>query len=365
MWNNTTRKQLLLIMLPILATLKFDSEYINKSKYAFIVGLLTNICLSVLTFFLPSNPFFKKGHYNDSLFAHGFLDHFDYAVFLSFGIFLLLSFSMKKNFFFQYLIIIIILLIALLNSYGRVGIISFFLFTPCIILLFKKSKLNYILLGFLFCFCIISYYLFPPLNNRVHQSLENIKILYHNPSFEEKLENDALYMSSRNDSFSKNHFIEQILKNPKWVDLIKSKSPQHETSIGRRYIYLKNSISIIKEKPVFGFGANQFQYIYISKYPDMESINHPHNNFIFILCELGIVGLFLVLLIFYYQIREFFLEKNSNFLKLIFPVFFLFIMSFDNYFINHNTLALFCLFSFVIYAPFKKDLTINPSNSSR
>ena len=33
---------------------------------------------------IPKNPFFKTGHYDSSLFLHGFLDHFDYSLFLAF-----------------------------------------------------------------------------------------------------------------------------------------------------------------------------------------------------------------------------------------------------------------------------------------
>ena len=99
--NVTTKRQVLLLLLPVLYTLDFKDSYIEKCKYGFILGLIANILLSIITLFFPANSFFKKGHYDDSMFIHGFLDHFDYAVFLSFGI-LALSFLVKLSIFHQW-----------------------------------------------------------------------------------------------------------------------------------------------------------------------------------------------------------------------------------------------------------------------
>tara|TARA_B100001250_G_scaffold79190_1_gene65039 strand:- start:3 stop:467 length:465 start_codon:yes stop_codon:yes gene_type:complete len=59
-WNPVTKKQLLIVLLPILYTLNFNSTYINKSKYAFILGLIINIVLSIITIYIPVNPLFKQ-----------------------------------------------------------------------------------------------------------------------------------------------------------------------------------------------------------------------------------------------------------------------------------------------------------------
>ena len=132
---------------------------------------------------------------------------------------------------------------------------------------------------------------------------------------------------------------------------IKNKNPQYETSLGKRYIYLQNSMKLIVKKPFFGFGANQFNILYNQHFTekDIDHVFHPHNNFIFILIELGVVGFILLLSIFFFHIKAYFLSTPKHFLKFIFPLFFLFIMMFDNYFLNHNTLTFFCLFSFVLY----------------
>ena len=110
-------------------------------------------------------------------------------------------------------------------------------------------------------------------------------------------------------------------------------------------------MKLIVKKPLFGFGANQFNILYNQHFTekDIDHVFHPHNNFIFILIELGVVGFILLLSIFFFHIKAYFLSTPKHFLKFIFPLFFLFIMMFDNYFLNHNTLTFFCLFSFVLY----------------
>ena len=347
-WSPIIKKQLLILLLPILYTLNFDQQYIEKAKYAFIFGLSLNILLSIITLYIPSNPFFKTGHYESNLFLHGFLDHFDYSIFLCFGIFILFSFLEKKKFF-RYFILIVIFLIALLNSYGRIGIISFFLFFPLIIIISKQKNIKYSILSIPIIFGLMSYYIFPPLHNRVNQTINSIKLLSSEMSLSEKIENDAIYLSSKNDSLSTEYYRKEIMKNEKWVESIKNKEPKYETSIGQRYLYVKNSLNLINKKPFIGFGASQFEKVYMKYYPDLKSIKHPHNNFLFVLVELGICGLVILLYIFYSQLRLFLINKDRSMLQLILPLYFLWIMLFDNYFLNHNTLVFFCLFSFLIY----------------
>ncbi len=346
--NNTMQKQILLLLLPVLYTLDYKDTYIEKAKKTFILGLILNTILSVFTLFSPTNIFFKKGHYDSNLFLHGFLDHFDYAIFLCFGIFLLLSFIEKRNFL-TYFTLIIIFLIALLNSYGRVGIISLLVFLPIIILLQQSKNKYYSLVG-LFFIIIFSYYIFAPFQNRIHQTISSVKLIYNDLTFQEKVENDAAYMAMMHDTLSKEYFINEILKNKDWSASIEKKSNRYQTSIGQRYLYIKNSLVLLKQQPVLGIGSNQFEVFYTTIYPNVKPLKHPHNNYIFILIELGIVGLGIMLYIFYKKILIFFSTNKKDFLKLIFPLFFLWIMLFDNYFLNHNTLVFFCLFSFILYS---------------
>ena len=341
------QKQSLILLLPVLYTLDISKKYVEKAKYFFIIGIGVNICLSLFTFIYPSNSLFKKGHYENNLFAHGFLDHFDYSIFLCFSILLIIFLSKKSVKSWIYYIVIIILLIVLLNSYGRIGILALFIFVPTTFIM-SKSFNNKFLSLFGVLIIIFSYYFFPPFQNRVNQTIANIKLFYSPLSFEDKVEADAIYLANKDDSLTKEAVINKILDDENWMTHIANKTPRYETSLGKRFIYTKNSFELISKKPFWGYGVGKFQSTYEAFFKT-PNIKHPHNNFIFICVELGFFGLLLVMYVFFTQIRAAFNSKKKQLLKLIFPLFFLFIMFFDNYFLNHNTLTFFCLFSFIIH----------------
>ena len=46
-------------------------------------------------------------------------------------------------------------------------------------------------------------------------------------STDEKIEKDATYLASKNDSLSKEYFLSEIYKNPEWIKAIQSKNPQY------------------------------------------------------------------------------------------------------------------------------------------
>lgn len=71
------------------------------------------------------------------------------------------------------------------------------------------------------------------------------------------------------------------------------------TSIGIRMILAKNSMALIKESPLFGYGTSSFKTTYgayvASKYSDWraEPISDPHNQYLFVWLENGLIGLLL------------------------------------------------------------------------
>ena len=196
-FNQTTKKQLLILLLPILCTLNFEEKYYNLVKYGFILGLLCNVILSFFTVIFPKNLLFKKGHYEDVNFAHGFLDHFDYSIFLCFGLLVILSLINSKNFKY-YVIIILLFIITLINSYGRIGIVSFYIFFPICIYSLTKGKTRILLLTSFIVISTISFKVFKPFQNRVNQTIENVKLIRSPLTLEQKIELDALYLSQKN-----------------------------------------------------------------------------------------------------------------------------------------------------------------------
>lgn len=83
-----------------------------------------------------------------------------------------------------------------------------------------------------------------------------------------------------------------------------------ETSVGIRVIFYKNTLELIKEKPWFGYGTSSFKSVYgplaASKSQDWRggATTDPHNQYLFVWLENGLVGLLLFLAYIYIGIRQ-------------------------------------------------------------
>ncbi|MDA8362484.1 MAG: O-antigen ligase family protein [Gammaproteobacteria bacterium] len=77
------------------------------------------------------------------------------------------------------------------------------------------------------------------------------------------------------------------------------------TSIGLRMSFLPNSLAIIRRHPVFGVGTGGFVQAYARQIRGTDSpmTDNPHNQYLLIMIELGVVGLVLLLNLFYAQWR--------------------------------------------------------------
>ena len=73
------------------------------------------------------------------------------------------------------------------------------------------------------------------------------------------------------------------------------------TSIGVREIFRENALELIMQKPVIGYGTSSFKGTYtehvVKKYQDWrgEGVSDPHNQYLFVWFENGVIGLFLFL----------------------------------------------------------------------
>ena len=84
--------------------------------------------------------------------------------------------------------------------------------------------------------------------------------------------------------------------------------------------------------------------------------NNPHNMYILVLVQSGLVGLLSMLSIMYYQIKLSFKGSNRFFRDVGFalPFLFLVIMLSDSYLLGHFTGLLFVFFSSFLYKDFEK-----------
>ncbi len=65
------------------------------------------------------------------------------------------------------------------------------------------------------------------------------------------------------------------------------------TGVGHRLQFIVNSIDMFLKRPFFGFGTGSFKEIYQTFYNTGQNklTNNPHNQYLFVAAELGIVGL--------------------------------------------------------------------------
>ena len=89
----------------------------------------------------------------------------------------------------------------------------------------------------------------------------------------------------------------------------------HTSSVGLRLLMAHNSLELIKQKPLFGWGTGSFKAAY-SRFVPYENIDkqedraNPHNQYLLVAVELGIVGL-LALLYFFVSLAREFLKSDS------------------------------------------------------
>jgi O-antigen ligase len=101
-----------------------------------------------------------------------------------------------------------------------------------------------------------------------------------------------------------------------------------------RYVFIRESLNRIFEKPFLGHGTGSFGTIFKNNVDSGHYFNKhitPHNQYLYAWFELGIIGLVLLLMIFYYQIIEL-LKKQHGIHRVLLPLSFMFLMLVDSYF---------------------------------
>ena len=128
------------------------------------------------------------------------------------------------------------------------------------------------------------------------------------------------------------------------------------TSIGHRIIFTENTLDMIKSAPFIGVGTGDFPTEYnkvnIINSPAVKSTVQPHNQYLYVQAQLGLLGLFSFFWIFYVQFRIAMVAGNTfvHNVGIALPFLFLIIMLSDTYLLGHYTSNLFILFSSFIYS---------------
>ena len=79
----------------------------------------------------------------------------------------------------------------------------------------------------------------------------------------------------------------------------------------------------------------------------------PHNQYLYVWFELGILGLLLLFSIFFHQIRELF-KKKDGIHRILLPLSFMFLMLIDSYFFIFILTSCY-IFLFTIYTKYQQE----------
>jgi O-antigen ligase len=70
-------------------------------------------------------------------------------------------------------------------------------------------------------------------------------------------------------------------------------TPDHPSSVGSRLEFYSNSLGLVIDRPVLGYGTGSFPKLYAERVQGMEMTpsRNPHNEFLLLTLQLGVVGL--------------------------------------------------------------------------
>ncbi len=142
-------------------------------------------------------------------------------------------------------------------------------------------------------------------------------------------------------------------------------SIREDSSVGKRLEYLKNSLDIIMESPVIGYGTGSFRSLYEEKTGKVT--HNPHNFHALILIQFGIIGFLVYIGAFAQMALEAYksTEVPRKVTGLILPIGFMIINFSDTYLWGHHTQILFLVLYCYAYAKsLGVDVNNYPGNSS-
>ena len=294
------RALLLLFFVPVIAS-NFSEDIYRKSVKFFLAANLFSALAAIAINFSVIDSFFSTPSIS------AFLKYNYHNILLSFSSLLafILFVRSKSRYAYTYLILILIYTMSIFTEAGRAGQLTFnlFFFLFSIYYIKKNFKYSLSIISFLFIVNYLSYSNSPIFKYRV----------------------DNLSHIVQNDGKKKN---------------VKAK----EKDI--RYLFTKSGLELALKKPIFGYGTGSFSEVfkeYTNTTYDLNKHKTPHNNYLYVLLELGLIGLITFLSIFYYQIKNLLLIGEKNFEILLLPIFILVLMLFDSY------MFIFTLTIFYIY----------------
>ena len=302
-----------LFVLPIFLTIS-RKENIKYYLMSFLIAIGISELLSYLVWFELIEPFGNATVMNPA----PVMGHVSYNPFLAFAIYLVLhqllfDQSLSRSMRTIYTFFVLSMTFNMFITAGRAGQIMFFASLGVLIFqYFKNSQVKATLVSvILISLIILGGYNYSSLfKNRVNQVSYDLMVFTTNPN----------------------------------------------TSVGHRIIFTQNTLDIIKSAPFIGVGTGDFSIEYnkvnLVNSPAVKSTVQPHNQYLYVQAQLGLLGLVSFFWIFYVQFRIAIVSGNTfvHNVGIALPFLFLVIMLSDTYLLGHFTSNLFILFSSFIYS---------------
>lgn len=307
-----------ILLLPVLFTV-VKQEFIRYYIFSFLLAIFLTEVLSYLIWFEIIPPFKNANVFDPT----PFMTHVSFNPILAFAIYLVFNEVLfnKKHDKFKKAFLIIFVLAMCINMFltlGRSGQVGFFfVLTLLIFQYFQYQKVKSLFVVMI---------LIPSILFIAYQA---------SPYFKLRMDNTVYAISN----YEKNNF----------------------TSLGIRLTYAQNSWEIFKQNKFLGVGTGDFPLEYKNinslRTPNIPNTTNPHNMYVLVTTQLGLLGLFSMLSIFYQQL-VFALKSKSQSMKNIgiaLPTLFMILMLGDSYLLGHYTSLLFVFFSSFIYKDFEKN----------
>ena len=302
-----------LFVLPIFLTIS-RKENINYYVYAFLIAIGISEVFSYLVWFELIEPFGSATIANPT----PVMGHISYNPFLAFAIYLTLNKLLFQRPLSPLLrtvltFFVISMTFNMFITAGRAGQVMFFASLAVLTFqFFRGSQVKATIISAIIIFVIgFGGYNYSPLfKNRIQQISYDLALFTTNPN----------------------------------------------TSVGHRIVFTKNTIEVIKIAPFFGVGTGDFPAEYtkinLINSPAVKSTVQPHNMYLYVQAQLGLIGLVSFLWIFYVQFQIAVTSKNQfvHHAGVALPFLFMIIMFSDTYLLGHFTSNLFILFSSFIYS---------------
>ncbi len=295
-----------------------------------------------------------SGPFGKELIAGGYLQRFSFFVFFLFFTINILKNSQLKIKVLLFCIISILISLGMIFAGNRIPFLMFFITTILISLIYREERVYFIFL-FLISATLLIFLVNSNLEIKKHYTgFQTIVLNSLKPFSEDKIINDKI--------------IDEIIIDKVEVDKNKKKTPGTIYSYtivhnGKNYFlantYYKEIYSGFltwNANKFFGGGIKSFRFNCPKVFVNCN--NHPHNYYIEILSDLGLIGFLFILYIFAYVFYKGISKKNIilypfliQFAAEVFPI-----KTSGSFFTTTNSVYIFLLISIIISVSFKKDL---------